>query len=96
MTNKQIIDNARFGLAADGKLEMVNGQPEEIHTYNKWKELGYQVFRGEKAICKLAIWKPISKKKAEDEEEQEKDVRMTMKTAFFFSAKQVYLVEDAE
>lgn len=29
--------------------------PEPIHTYQKWKELGYQVRRGEKAIAKFQI-----------------------------------------
>lgn len=98
MTNAQIINNARLALAADGKLELVDGLPEEIHTYNKWKQMGYQVFRGEKAVCKLSIWKPVSKKKAGDadgdEDQKKDDVYMVMKTAFFFSTKQVYKLDD--
>ena len=42
--------------------------PELIHTYQKWKELGYQVRRGEKAIAKFPIWKYVSCKNEETKE----------------------------
>ena len=92
MTNKQIIANAQMKLAADGIIEVVNGIPEEIHTYAKWKQLGYQVLRGEKAVCKLNIWKPVTSKKKVEENGEEKEVeteRMTIKSASFFARNQV-------
>lgn len=92
MTNAEIIYAARVQLANTGKLNTVNGVPEEIHTYQAWKKLGYQVLRGEKAVCILKIWKPIPKKGKPEPEEEEKrkdDPWMMLKTAYFFSQSQV-------
>lgn len=94
MTNEEIIYNARKQLAKDGKIAVSpEGQPEEIHTYDNWKKLGYHVLKGEKAICKLSIWKPVSKKKKQEQEqevpEDERTPWMVPKTAFFFSRSQV-------
>lgn len=97
MTNAEIIYNARMQLAKEGKLKVdAEGQPEEIHTYNHWKKLGFYVLRGEKAVCKLNIWKPVPGKgrKPDPDEEQGEDKQapapwMIPKTAFFFSRSQV-------
>lgn len=100
MTNAEIIYAARMQLAKTGKLETVDGQPEEIHTYQAWKKLGYQVLRGEKAVCMLRIWKPIPKKGGagkpapkpepeQDEEQQNASPWMILKAAYFFSQSQV-------
>ena len=54
---------------ADGdELEVKEIQP--IHTFNRWKQLGYRVKKGEKSFIKFPIWK-YSTKKGEDEEETE-------------------------
>ena len=51
---------------------------EPIHTYQYWKNHGYQVQKGEKAITQIMIWKHvINKKKNEDYDEE----RMFMKRA---------------
>ena len=68
-------------------------EPEEIHSFSRWKEYGYGVKRGEKAIAKVEIWKCVEAKKKEEEkpeskETEEKD-RMFKKMAFFFSPSQV-------
>ena len=94
MTNAEIIMAARMELAKAGKLEIINGEPQEIHTYNAWKRLGFQVLKGQKAVCMLRIWKPIPKKgtkpvQIEDEEDNEQKPWMMPKNAFFFSASQV-------
>lgn len=62
--------------------------PEPIHTFARWKAMGYKVKKGEHAVAKFPIWKQVkAKKKAEDEEEK-KD-RMIMKMSHFFKASQV-------
>lgn len=97
MTNEQIIFNERLNLMESGIigntgrrmiLENKDGEkkeilePEEIHTYQRWKELNRQVQKGEKAIASFQIWKhTIKKSKDKDEEEQEK---MFKTKAFFF------------
>ena len=49
---------------------LLNGIIEEVHTYAKWKTLGYQVKRGEKALIQTMLWKKVTKKKgAEDTED---------------------------
>ena len=91
MTNEQIIMNAKAQLVANGKI----GIDDEIHTYKHWKQLGYQVFRGEKAIIALNIWQHSGKQdKAEDDEEKKPTGRMYMRKASFFSSKQVFSLAD--
>ena len=103
MTNAQIIFNARVKLMEEGKIgttgravEVMNEkgetvilpEPEQIHTYAAWKELGYQVQKGQKAIAKFTIWKYAKSKSANDEEDEGKG-QMFMKCAAFFHAGQV-------
>lgn len=64
-------------------------EPEAIHTYATWKKLGYQVNKGEHAIAQFTIWKHVTKKN-EDEEEESK---MFMKKASWFKASQVAPIE---
>ena len=67
--------------------------PEEIHTYQVWKELGFQVQKGEKAVAQFPIWKYTSKKVEKDGVEVEKG-NIFMKTASFFKASQVKEIEE--
>lgn len=75
MTNEQIIAAAM----------MMHGITEVCHTYIKWKELGYQVQKGSKAVFQANIWKHTTKKNDDGEEVG----RMFMRKASFFSASQV-------
>lgn len=101
MTNAQIIFNESQRLAAEGVIKYtgrvfegvdMEGKPiqvketEPIHTYNAWKELGYQVQKGQKAVAQFVIWKYKSKVV---EETGEEDATMFMKKASFFTAAQV-------
>lgn len=102
MTNADIIFSERLNLMKEGKIKStgrtliveVNGEkqeieePEQIHTYQIWKELGYQVQKGQKAVAKILIWKF---KPAKDQEGQmlEEEGDMFRKMASFFSASQV-------
>ena len=101
MTNKQIIFNEEQKLAEQGKIKYtgrmviiqgMNENPvefketEQIHTFAAWKELGYVVCKGQKAVAKFPIWKYVSRKNEETDEENSK---MFMKIAAFFSSSQV-------
>lgn len=87
ITNNMIIENARANLIAAGLLDPAH----EIHTFQRWKALGYSVKKGEHAIAKFAIWKMGTKtKKADDGSEEEITTgRCFMKTSAFFSTAQV-------
>lgn len=102
MTNEVIILQKRFEMMEAGTLgttgryitmENENGEkqqvpePEEIHTFSAWKELGFSVKKGEKAAAKVLIWK-YTVKKAQTAEEQDKET-MFMKMASFFTPEQV-------
>lgn len=63
-------------------------EPEAIHTYATWKQLGYQVKKGQKAKASFLIWKYVEGKKQEESEE-EPDSKMFMKKAHFFTMDQV-------
>lgn len=101
MTNKQIIFTEEQNLAEQGKIKYtgrvavmqdMDGEPvefketEQIHTFAAWKELGYVVKKGQKAVAKFPIWKYVSKK---NEETNKEDSKMFMKVAAFFSSSQV-------
>jgi hypothetical protein len=59
----------------------------EIHSFNKWKEKGFTVCRGEKA---LLLWgEPKKALKQEKQAEGEKDEFKFYPLAFVFSQKQV-------
>jgi hypothetical protein len=68
---------------ADGnETRQMIEEPEAIHTYATWKELGYQVKKGEKAKATFTIWKYVKPKKKDDQEEAEPKMFMT-KASFF-------------
>lgn len=104
MTNKMIVLMESIKLMEQGVLEPTgekvvvedeNGNkkeldvPEEIHTYQVWKELGFQVQKGEKAVAQFPIWKYTSKKVENKDGEEVEKSNMFMKTASFFKASQV-------
>lgn len=108
MTNAQIILNESFNLMEKGILKgngtygtMIdeNGKeskvefPEDIHTFNGWKERGYSVKKGEKSKIKFSIWK-YTKKTVKDEDGKEEDkTSMFLKMSAFFTAEQVEKID---
>lgn len=64
-------------------------EPEVIHTYATWKQLGFQVKKGEKAKASFTIWKCVAGKKNEEESEDQPENKMFMKKAHFFTIDQV-------
>ena len=104
ITNAMIIFNASQQLLADGKLKptgrmmefetpegevMMVPEAEAIHTYEHWKEIGYQVRKGEKAVASFQIWKYTKKGKEMPEDDAQEKGFCFMKTAFWFSQSQV-------
>ena len=104
MTNAQIIFNQSVALMKEGKIgttgrmivfEDESGkhempEPEPIHTYAVWKELGYQVQKGQKAVAAFPIWKYTQKAKAaENEAEAIQKEYCFMKMSHFFTKAQV-------
>lgn len=72
------------------KLEM----PEEIHTFNGWKERGFKVKKGEHSNIKFNIWKYSCKEKKPEELtgnplEDAPKTNMFLKCSAFFTAAQV-------
>lgn len=108
MTNAEIIFIESQRLAKEGKIsytgrvfEGVDGEgkpvqikeTEAIHTYNAWKELGYQVQKGQKAVAQFVIWK-YKKDKLETEADGLVEAKgtMFMKKASFFTKAQVQAI----
>lgn len=71
----------------DGTKEMLE-LPEEIHTFNGWKALGYSVKKGEHSRIKFPIWKHATKTVEKDGKEEERS-RMFQKVSAFFTFDQV-------
>ena len=107
MTNNMIILLESVKLMEQGKIkgsgQVVFSQdgkeleiPEEIHTYQAWKRLGFQVKKGSKAVAQFGIWKYINQKPKADElandvdgELEALEGRCYMKLASFFTKEQV-------
>lgn len=120
MNNATIINMQQSRLVQEGILHytgkvykgtnVITGEPvdipeiEPIHTYQGWKDLGYQVKKGEKAVAKFPIWKYITKNKkaqelkgSEDGEDAEHvGGHCYMKTAAFFTRTQVEEITEDE
>ena len=80
MTNLQII----------GTACMMNGITEEVDTYAGWQRRGMQVTKGNKALFKTKIWKPVKgKAKVNGEEAEEVAGHLILVNAAFFGASQV-------
>lgn len=108
MTNAEIIFIESQRLAKEGKISYTGrvfdgvdgeGKPvqiketEAIHTYNAWKELGYQVQKGQKAVAQFVIWKyQKGKVEVEDDTKTEGKGKMFMKKASFFTKAQVQAI----
>lgn len=108
MTNAAIILDESIRLMNDGilqgsgrfaQIETADGEPEllelpeEIHTFNAWKQRGYCVKKGEHAVASFSIWKYIKGKEADDLPDTE-DAEKTggycrLKLSHFFTAAQV-------
>ena len=110
MTNKMIILMESVKLMEDGvisgsgiKGKTPDGKivelPEVLHTYAVWKQLGYQVQKGEKAVAQFAIWKYMKKGKKQqseeeiDGEESKEKGYCRLVNASFFKASQVKKIE---
>ncbi len=106
MTNTEIILKNRFRLMEEGildstgrmiKVETDDGEkelpePQQIHTYAGWLDLGYRVRHGQHAIADFPIWKMRPAGKRKDKKtgaEISYDEKMMMVKAFWFSPDQV-------
>ena len=95
MTNEEMILKETVLLQLDGTLE----SGETLHTYQKWKQLGYQVKKGEKSIITMKLWKHKKPNKEEsqpllgvgsDEETKQKNYSdYYLTNAYMFTSKQV-------
>lgn len=70
----------------DGSKVEIN-EPEEIHTYNGWKDRGYQVKKGERAKASFSVWKYAGKK--DEETGEEINGKCFQKKSYWFTADQV-------
>lgn len=71
------------------KVELELDEPEEIHTFKAWRDMGYGVKKGEKAVARFAIWKYAERVTEGDDGEEQAEKRMFMKEACFFAQHQV-------
>lgn len=71
----------------EGKKEL--DVPETIHTYQKWKQLGYQVKKGQKAIAQFPVWKYTNKKTKDNADGEEESKYCFLKVSSFFKQEQV-------
>lgn len=79
--------------SADGTIKTLP-MPEEIHTYAKWRSLGYQVKKGQKAVANFPIWAYSKIKKANDDDpDADEQVNMFLKNSSFFSKSQVEKIQ---
>ena len=107
MTNEEIVTRESIALmkqgilASIGKVDGIDSDgnkteidmPEPIHTYQEWKELGYQVKKGEHAVAKFAVWKPTKQKKTDEDKVEAKPI-FFLANASWFKSSQVEKIKD--
>ena len=95
MTDSQIVYNIGEELLKQGKIKGIQyGEtiiPEQLNTYQAWKEQGRQVKKGERAIAKVPLWKHKTKQIEKDGEEREVS-SIFMKTASLFTIAQTEVI----
>lgn len=80
---------------ANGKKELEI--PEDIHTYQHWKSLGYQVKKGSKAVAQFPIWKYTAKRTQDESEEQAQESgHCFLKMSSWFKKDQVEEVKNGK
>ena len=110
MTNEEIVMRESVELmkqgviACAGQIDVIdeNGNkskmdiPESIHTYQEWKELGYQVKKGEHAIAKFAVWKPTKRKEVKNEDEENDNKKVEARPTFFMANASWFKISQVE
>lgn len=104
MTNEAIILNESIRLMNEGllngsghfvEIEEADGTkktmelPETIHTFARWKTLGFVVRKGAKSRIKFPIWKHTSKTINTEDGETKEINQMFMREAAWFTFDQV-------
>lgn len=105
MTNEQIITAERIEAMKQGiiggtgkTVYLLDGteidEPEEMHTFQGWKQLGYKVRKGEHAKVTTKLWKAKNSKtkytSIKTGEEKEMDITdFYLCKSFLFSQSQV-------
>ena len=85
MTNEEIVANT--------KKQLGMGEFEPLHTFQKWKELGFKVKKGEHAIACTKLWKPKQKKYKDDDGEEKVENNFFLTKAYLFKLDQVERIE---
>lgn len=87
MTNAELIAIEEGLLIADGLME----EDEQLHTYARWKAIGFKVKKGEKAIAIFDVWKPckVKVKDKDGKETGEIQKKLFMVKSAFFKTSQV-------
>ena len=82
----------RITVAVNGEERVIN-EPTHIYSLPQWRNRGYLVREGEKAIARINLYRPVNTRPAEDAEPGEDGSipasRMELKPTYFFSADQV-------
>lgn len=96
MTNEEIITRAQCDLVRQGLLDVDEGGIEPIHTFEVWRQMGYTVMKGEKALVKLSIWKQGKKKAKGGESEDESGEKSEKKGGTFFFLKEAHFFKASQ
>lgn len=74
------------------------GITEEVHTFSRWKSMGYIVRKGQHALFETHLWKFKARAKdiEEDKEVQVENGKMFLAKAFLFGKSQVEVMKDVD
>ena len=81
MPNETTIQNTQKSLGM--------GELEPLHTFQKWKDMGFKVKKGEHAVTCTKLWKPKSKKYTDTNGEEKVENNFFLTKAYLFKLNQV-------
>ena len=88
MTNEEIIQNT--------KKQLGMGEFESLHTFQKWKEMGFKVKKGEHATVCTKLWKLKTKKYTDTNGEEKAENNFFLVKAYLFKLNQVERINSKE
>ena len=81
------ISNAEI-IATEAMMAGLDPDAEYL-TFMQWKQRGYSVKKGAKAVIKTGLWTPCKASRKELAENPEAKARCYLKTSFLFTREQV-------
>lgn len=100
MSNQEIIigEIISNGIYTQEEVEafLAKGIEPPVHTYQRWKELGYRVRAGSRAKIKTRLWKHKTDKNKDSAETDKNEVEVADNSGFFLAPAYLFTLDQVD